>query len=876
MTWWQRLRRRDQLETELDAELRFHFERLVAEHLQRGLFDQDARRQARLAFGGLDQVKEDCRDARGTRWIEDLAQDFRFAGRLLGKHRSFTLVATIVLALGIGVNGVFLTLVEMICIRGLPLDRVDRVMYVGTRDAHDRNRGVSYPDFEDVRAGTRSFTGIAAFAASPMAVSDEGLAPDRFPGAFVSANAFRLAGEAPLVGRDFQPKDDRLGAPAVVIIGYRVWRTRYGGDPSLVGQTIRVNGVPSVVLGVMPERFRFPTNADVWQPLALMPDLANQRRDARVLGVFGRLVDGATPAGARAELDAIAARLAREYPETNEAVRMTAVPINERYNGNITDPAWLAFITAGGLILLIACANVANLLLMRSSQRSREIAIRASLGATRRRVIRQLLAESTLIAALGGLAGLGLSLAGLRVVSSFTPPGVLPYWMDFTMNVRIFAFLATVCLGTTFAFGLLPALQLSKTDVNGVLKDGGPTGGGAFRGRWWTTAFLVSQFALALLLLTHLALGVRLLLAERDRDPAIDMPRLLTMSVALPNQTYPTAAGRIAFFERLDDKLRNIGPVSSAAIASALPFGGAATRQLVIDGVPAATGRPRPTVWTLAVGPRYFETLGLPVIRGRAFDDRDGTPGHENAIVNQRFVEMNFPNTDPLGHRIRVTSESTADSAPWFTVVGISPSVRQRPAPEPDPVVYLPYRAEPPPTAALIVRGPPKPAAIAPAVREEVRALDPDLPLYRIMTMEQAVKESQWNGRTSNLLITIITCIAVGLSALGLYAVTSYTVIQRTQEIGLRMAMGGQPRQVAWLVLRRATLPLGLGLIVGVACTMAWERLFANYSAAAIVLSDPLNVTAAAALLVLVAAVACVAPTRRAARLDPLLALRHE
>ena len=872
MTWWHRLWRRAERERQLDAELRYHVERRVDDLVQGGLSAREARRAVRLEFGGLDQVKEQCRDARGTRWIEDAATDLPYAARLLATRRSFTLVAALVLALGIGVNAMFLTLVEMICIRGLPIDRADRVMFV--RDAGSRVSGLSYADFEAVRGAAPAFSGLAAFAGASMAISDEGRAADRVSGAYVSAGAFGLVGEPPIAGRDFRAEDDRPGAPAVVIIGSRVWRGRYESDPAVVGRTIRVNGVPSVVIGVMRERFRFPTNADVWLPLALMPGLATEPGRARTLGVFGRLLDEATAAEARDQVAAVAARLERDSPDTNTGVRLTVQPINERYNGDITNPAWLAFVTAGGLVLLIACANVANLLLMRSTERSREIAMRASLGATRQRVVRQLLAESALLAIVGGALGIGLGVAGLRLIASFVPPDALPYWMDFTMDMRVLGTLAAICLATSFIFGLVPAFHLARTDVYGVLKDGSRAAGSGMRRRAWGAIFLTGQVALALLLLTQLALSVDLSLEQGRRDPPIDMPHLLTMSVALPAATYRTPDERAAFDDRLDQSVRAIGAVSSVAIASALPFGGGAPRQLAIEGVPDGPDGPA-TVWTLGIGSGYFETLGLSLVHGRALGDRDGTPGYESVIVNQRFAELFFPDADPLGRRIRLTAAGETARSPWLTIVGVSPTVRQRLLPDPDPVVYLPYPASPPASAFVLIRGRREAESMAPSLREVVRRLDPDLPLYAITTLEQAVEDLRWNSRLSSLLISIITCIAVGLAAVGLYTVTSHAVAARTQELGVRMALGAGPRHLGWLVLRRATAQLGAGLFVGALCALAWEGLFASGSPSGI-LDDPGRLVAAATVLVLVAATACLVPLSRVTRLDPVVALRHE
>src|SRR5438034_8914320 len=360
--------------------------------------------------------------------------DLRFAFRLLAKDRRFSLLAVAVLGLGIGVNNTQFILVNAICIRGLPIERVDRVVWFAARDVRDRDLALSYRELEESRAAAGPFDGLAAFGSAPMVVGDEGRAPDRAAGLYISANGFRLLRETPALGRDFEPGDDRVGAPAVAILGGALWKSRYGGDPAIVGRTIRIDGTPAIVVGVMRDGFRFPTNVELWRPLATMAGVTTERRTARALSVFGRMGDGNTLSDTRGRLTAMSARLSHDHPETNQAIRITAIPINERYNGRITDQVWLIFISVGVLVLLIACANVANLLLMRAAGRGHEMAVRASLGASRRQLVRQLLMESAVLAVAGGIVGLALSLAGVRLLQTAIPENTLPYWMTFTMD----------------------------------------------------------------------------------------------------------------------------------------------------------------------------------------------------------------------------------------------------------------------------------------------------------------------------------------------------------------------------------------------------------------------------------------------------------
>jgi putative ABC transport system permease protein len=712
-----------------------------------------------------------------------------------------------------------------------------------------------------------------------MILGDDVRAAERFSGAYVSANVFRLIGDVPLAGRAFQADDDRPGAPAVVILGRSVWQRRYAGDSSIVGQIIRVNGSPTLVIGVMPDRSKFPTNDEVWQPLSHMPGLSEQKRDVRTLRVLGRLSARSIPSDARGEALAISNRLADAHPETNKAIRLIAVPINEEYLSSITHPAWLAFITAGSLVLLIACANVANLLLMRALKRSREMAVRVSLGATRGRLVRQLLGESVVLAMLGGALGVVLSFATTRLLWLMIPVDALPYWMAFTIDARVFTMLVAACMAASVIFGLAPALHGSKSGTNSSLKEGGRGSYGGLRARRLTSAFLAAQFALGMVFLSHIALTVRTSLLEERKDPPIDMSDLVTTSLALSNQKYRMPEDRLAFYERLEDRLQGMSAVSSAAIATALPRDGAASRELEIDGRAATSGEGALPVWTVTIGRRYFETLGLTLARGRDFNDRDGAEGYQSVIVNQQLADTYFLNTDPIGRRIRVKTQGAAAPQIWATIVGVSPNLRQRQGPDVDPIVYLPYRADPPTAVSLIVRGQAGPDVLAPVLRKEIRDLDADLPVYRLMTLEQAAAEARWNPRMSNLLITFITCIALVLATVGLYAVTAHATAQRTREIGVRIVLGAPPEQLMWLTLRRAFVQLGAGLIGGLVCVFAWERIFytgGSGGTSGTSLTDLEGLLAAVAMLVFLGILACLVPALRAMRVNPVVALRYE
>jgi putative ABC transport system permease protein len=865
---WTRRRTR---ERELSAELESHLEMHIADNIRAGMTPEEARRQALIALGGVEQTKERYRERRRLRALDELVRDIVFALRLLARDRGFTITAAVVLGVGLAVTNTFFILTNAIVIRGLPIDDPDRVLIMRVRDAADRNLGMSYQDFRDVRAGAKSFASVGAFTSAPMTLGDASHAAERFAGAYVSAEVFGLFGETPIAGRSFQPQDDEPGAPAVVILGRSVWESRYAGHAEVVGSTVRVNGAPATIVGVIPDRSRFPTNTEVWQPLGSMAGIAQQARGVRTLVTIGRLAPGMSPSDAEGELQSMWASLGKQYPATNSNLRLTVRPINEHYNGPRTHPAWIALNAAGLLVLLVACANVANLLVMRGASRSREMAVRTSMGATRARIVRQLLAESAVLAALGGVVAFLLSSGAATLLWIATPEGMLPHWMRFAMDPPMFALLAVVCLGSSVLFGLVPAFQLSGTNPQGALKTG-VRGAGSVPSRRLTTALLVAQFAVALGSLLSISAAIRSL-NDESSDPKIDMRGLMTMSVALPGKTYSTPASRGEFYERVRQTFTNVNRVSSVALASNAPFGGGPTRALLLEGRDGSSG-PRPSARTISISSGYFETLNVSLLQGREFTDQDGATDHGNVIVNQRFVALHFPHGEPIGKQIAFVNDSADGSPDRFTIVGVSPSIRQDPQPEPEAVVYFPYRAAAPPQMTVMVRSAADHSATASALRAAMQSLDADIPLYRLMTLEQAIHDVTWNGRFSSIIANVTGVLAVLLSAIGLYALTAHAVTCMTPEIGIRAALGALPRQVLWRVLRGAAVQLLMGIVAGVAFSFAWDRLLGGANSPPGV--GPIDFVAAALLLAVVSAIACLFPAIRALRVNPIVALRYE
>ena len=814
-------------------------------------------------------------EQRGLPIVKGFWQDLRFATRLLRRDPAFTLTASLVLALGIGVNNMLFTILYAHTLRGLPIPAAERVLYLTTRDESTQDGGISLREFEELKGTARSFAGVAAFASEAVVVAGDGRAPDRLEANYASGNAFDVLGVQSALGRGLQPSDDHAGRPTVAVLAQSVWQARYGGDPGVLGRVVLVNGAPTTIVGVVAARSGFPSNAALWLPLVHASSQTQQQRELRTLSAFGRLQDGTSLLSAAAELDAFFTRLAIERPQSNVHVRARTVPINEQYFGRVTEPAWLAFITAGFLIVLISAANVANLMLERGFARGRELAIRTSLGATRLRVFRQLVLEGMVLATLGGLGGLGLASAGVRVFRGAMPADALPYWFDYTLDARIVAALVAVSVLTMLVFAVLPAVQSSRTDVAHLLKAGRGRRARVFMARRWTTAFLAAEIGLAVVLLAGFSVKLRSAQQPLPSDRLMETRAVVTGVLSLPAVTYGQPQERVEFYRKLGERLRGIPGITSTSVATTLPRSGGSKQRLHI-GARRDADAAAAAVLTVGVGPQYFKTLGLTMVRGHEFSGVDGTGQESAAVVNERLVRQFFPDRDPIGERIALSTVDDPPTAPRsLTIIGIAPDVRQRPTADPDAVAYVLYNAAPSATATVLVRGDQSPEHLTASLREAVRALDPSLPVYGVRTMRDVVRDSEWVGRISAALFLALTGIAVGLSVVGLYAVAAHGVTRQTHEIGIRIALGASRSVVVWMVLRGALLRVAVGFIVGVGGTMLWEHLFSN-GRPEIRATDPSSLAMVAAILALLMCIACAVPASRATRLDPLKTIRHE
>jgi putative ABC transport system permease protein len=876
---------RRRFERELSEELAFHREMKQQEFESQGLPARDAAIAAQRALGNDALSVNHARDVWIWPWLQDLSQDARFAVRLLRKERRFSAAAILALALALGANTTAFTFVNGVVIRDLPLADPDRLVLLRMVDVRQRPLGVSYADVRDWRAA-RTLSHVITSFEFAMNVSEPGLPAQRYMGSYISIDAFTMVGKSPSLGRGFRPEDDRLDAPRVAVIAHTVWTNRYGSDPGVVGRTIAVNDIATTIIGVMPERFHFPFATEIWMPAAHNmgpPATIDARRGGRnVLTVaLGRLADGATRSQAQAELDTITSRLARDYPDSNDGLSVAVESLDGIYRAGL-QRMLLLVMGAVACVLLIACVNVANLLLARAANRAREIVIRTSLGGSRWRIVRQLFTESILLASVAGATGLLLAFYGVRVYSDIFlrtgPDGPAPFWLDFSIDARVFGFLAAITLGASVLFGLAPALYISKTQPGDVLKDSGRSHSAGVRARRWTDGLMIGQLALTLVLLAGAGLMARSFFAIHEASRVLDTSNVMTMRLSLAGQKYSAPERIKQFFRELDERLQ-VPALGSVTVASDIPILTLTNsqRQLEIRGREAPN--PPPMTAYLYIGPRYFQTLRLRLIEGRDFNELDGRPGQEAVIVNQRFAALFFPNQEAIGQRIRLTNAATPTAPkPWFTIIGIAPTIPQiLDTRDPEPVVYSYIPSEPAPhrLVSIIARSDGDPAAIVKLMRETVQKVDPALPGYFVQTLDEVAANTRWPFRIFGSMFALLAAMALVLASVGLYALTAHGVVQRTQEIGVRMALGAGSRAMVWMFVRRTMVHLAVGVVIGLVGAVAAGRMLAQFLMRTAP-TDPIALTAVTVVLVVVATLASVLPARRSARVDPVVALRCE
>ena len=806
-----------------------------------------------------------------------MLQDLRFALRMIASHRWFSAAVMVTLALGIGINTTVFTLVNAVLFKPVPVPGGERLITVsGHRaDNADQYFGISWPDYLEYRAQNRSLEGLEAVIRGESVISEPGNPPERFNMARVTPGLFTMIRTPPILGRGFTPADGKPGAEAVVLLGHKVWQSRYAGAPDVAGRAVRIDGRPATIIGVMPEGFRFPELQDIWMPLA--PDAEMEKRSNSALRLFGLLRPGTSVAAANGDLAVIAGRLATGHADTNKDLGVGVRTFHDTFNGGKIRVVFLTMLGAVGFVLLIACANVANMMLSRAIARGREIAVRAALGATRGQLVRQLLVESVLLSSLGGLLGLGLSAFGVHAFDLATQDVGKPYWIIFQMDWVAFGYFAALSLLSGIVFGLVPALRASRVDLNTAMKNGTP-GGGGHRGRL-TGALVIFQFALTVVLLAGAGLMVRSFFAAQQLNAFVRPQSIFTARIQLPEgkgDRYAEPDARRQFYEKLLPELRALPGVTDVAAVANFPGLGSAERAIEIEGRPSPDPKQRPQASLLVQTPDYLPAIGVPLLLGRGFTETDGGPGREAAVVSRAFAAKYWPGEPAVGRRFRFWEDDKPKE--WMNVIGVCADlVQDTENAHSPPLVHIPYRQEPWGWMGILLRTVSDPAALTGPVRVTVQKLDPDLPLFEVRTLTAALDKERWFLSVFGTLFTVFALTGLLMASVGIYAVVAQTTARRTREIGIRMALGATTAAISRLVLYRGLAQLLTGLVLGLGGAFAATRLLDNIGFLVGVSShDPLVFTGITALLIAIGVAACWLPARRAARIAPTEALRTE
>ena len=879
MNWWHRLLRRRRMEEQLEKELRFHLDQHTADLIAQGRNPDEARREARQSLGGPAQVKEECRDARGTRWLEDLLQDVRYALRTFRQKPGFSFVALLTLALGIGATAVMFTMIYGVLLKPLTYPEPDRLITIHPQfEKFGDTWGFSYPNFLDFQAAARSLKPVAAWTYGGATISEPG-EPEYVTGRYISAELFSVLGLPMSQGRAFLPEEDQRGASPVAIISNSLWQRRFGGNPSAIGSRLVYDGKSFTVVGVAPAGLRLDGEVDVLTPLGQDTDGRLQNRFARFIHVVARLAPGVSMAMAQTELSLLAANLAKQYPESNGGMGLAPRALQQELAGDVGSTLWL-LLGAVSLVLLIACVNIASLLLARALSRERELAMRAALGAGRGRLARQCLAESAVLGLGGGLLGVLVASLGIRPFVNLWP-GILPRAEEIKLDWHVLLFALAASLFSGLLFGLAPALRAPGRDLEQTLRAGARTLAGG--SRRLHSAFVITEIALAVVLLTSTGILAKVLLRLSSLNPGINVHNVLAARVALSPLALTSPAKARAAWEDLLDRARHAPGVRSAALVDIIPMReGENVLGYWATAVPPPPNQ-APAALASTATPDYLQVMGLPLLKGRFFNEKDRIDSPLVVVIDEVMAHHAFPGEDAVGKRLWIPAISREP----VQVVGVVGHVRHWGLAGDDQSkvrdqCYYPFAQVPDSLMrffssimSVAVRTEASPLSIVDGLSREVRGANADQTLYQIRTMEQLVSASLARQRFLLLLFSIFAGVALLLACIGIYGVLAYLTTQRVPEIGVRMALGASSSEVLWMVLRQSLRMIFLGVVAGALGGAVALRVLER-TTPEVQSTEPLTFVLMIAVLILAAFCASFVPARRASRLDPMTALRQE
>ncbi len=875
MHWLRRIFQKQKSEQHLDAELRFHMERQISDYIARGMTLEEARRRARLDFGSLESIKQETREARRGNFLDTLAQDIRYAFRMLRKNPGFTAIAILTLALGIGGTSAIFSIVSSVLLRPLPYHEPSQLVWIADEDPRRHAALLIESDYFAYQQLKDVFQDVAAYEpADTHTLTGSGEAV-RLNGGAVTYNFLDVLGVHPSLGRSFLPEEDRPGAAHTVLLTDSCWRQHFSADPNIVGRAIVLDNESFSVVGVLPQNFEFLDNprVELITPIALENHVISETKPMRMMSAVARLRDGITPVLAASRMDATNQNVWATYPpmfaDIMKGLRAQVVPLKEHLVGKV-EPALLILFGAVLTVLLIACLNIANLQLARSVSREKEIAIRGALGAGRSRLLRQLLTENLLISLAGGVGGLLIASWLVQLLRTAGPRDI-PHLAAAELNLPVFCFALAVALGTGIFFGLAPALAAFRVPIVDTIKENGNQSGTGLKIRRSHNFLTVIELAAALILFIGAGLLVRSFAQLTSVPPGFNAQGVLSARISLPMNLYRTQEQQLAFFKRLDEQLSSLPGVKSVGLANSLPLEGfhLGTAVQRVDRPPVPVGQISPTPAGV-VTPGFFSALHIPLLKGRFLDATDSRTAPNYLVVNETFARRYFPNESPLNKQLTVS-----DLGVW-TIVGVVGDYKQRNlATEIDPQIFMPVEKLCPPELSLLIRVDGDPLSILPAARSAVSQLDKNLPLFDVEPIQTVLNSALATQRFNTALLTAFAAFAVFLASIGIYGVMAYSVHQRVREVGIRMAMGAKPSDVLWMIFSRGLALAATGLALGLAGSFALTRLLQSLLFKTRP-SDPATFIGVTLTLLAVAVFACWFPARRAMRVDPIAALRYE